>query len=80
MTGIDKLIQLPVEISTLVLYHLQVAWLSMLLLVVCGSSRLSQMQKVLGIEGAAESMVEFLALLLDGQGAELSTPWPQKLC
>jgi hypothetical protein len=29
------------------------------------------------VDGAAESIVELLALRLDEQGAELSTPWPQ---
>ena len=39
---------------------------------------LSQMQKVASVDNSAESIVELLALQLDEQGAELSTPWPQE--
>ena len=39
-------------------------------------SVLSQMQKVVRVEDAAGSIVGLLALRLDEQGAELSTPWP----
>jgi hypothetical protein len=39
---------------------------------------LSQMQNVVLVVGAAESIVELLALRLDEQGTKLSTPWPQE--
>ena len=41
-------------------------------------SALSQMQKVIRVDSAAESIVELLALQLDEQGTELSTPWPRE--
>ncbi len=37
---------------------------------------LNQLQKVIQIDGAAESIVELLALRLDEQGTAFSTPWP----
>ncbi len=37
------------------------------------------MQKVVRVDNAAESIIELLALGLDDQGAELSTPWHQEL-
>ena len=39
---------------------------------------LSQLQKVIRVDSVAESIVELLALRLDEQGTELSTPWPQE--
>ncbi len=36
------------------------------------------MQKEVRVDNTAESKVELLALRLDEQGAELSTPWPQE--
>jgi hypothetical protein len=73
MTVMDQSIQLPGEISAILLDRLRVA---------CSSrcSALSQMQKVVRVDSTAESIVELLALRLDEQGAELSTPWPPEPC
>ncbi len=39
---------------------------------------LSQLQRVIRVDGTADSIVELLALRLDEQGTDLSTPWPQE--
>jgi hypothetical protein len=43
-----------------------------------GCSALSQMQKVVLVDSAAEAIVELLALRLDEQGVQLTAPWPQE--
>jgi hypothetical protein len=68
----DQCIQLPGEISAILLDRLRTACFSR------GCSALSQMQKVVRVDNTAESIVELLALRLDEQGAEFSTPWPQE--
>jgi ribonuclease HI len=70
LTVLDQCIQLPGIISALVLDHWRVACSSR------GCVALNQLQKVIRIDGAAESIVELLALRLDEQGTEFSTPWP----
>jgi hypothetical protein len=70
---LDQCIQLPGEISTLVLDHVRLACSSR------GCGALSQLQRVIRVDCAADSIVELLALRLDGQGTDLSTPWPQEL-
>ena len=72
MTVMDQCIQLPGEISAILLDHLRTACSSR------GCSALSQLQKVIRVDSVAESIVELLALRLDEQGTELSTPWPQE--
>ncbi len=70
---LDQCIQLPGEISTLVLDHVRQA---------CSSrgcaAALSQLQRVIRVDCAADSIVELLALRLDEQGTDFSTPWPQE--
>ncbi len=66
----DQCIQLHGEISAILLDRLRTTCFSR------GCSAPSQMQKVVRVDNAAESIVELLALLLDEQGAELSTPRP----
>ncbi len=68
----DQCIQLPGEISAILSDRLRTTCVSR------GCSALSQMQKVVRVDNTAESIVELLALRLDEQGAELSTPWPQE--
>ena len=70
LTVLDQCIQLPGTISALVLNHWRAACSSR------GCVALNQLQKVIRIDGAAESIVELLALRLDEQGTEFSTPWP----
>ena len=72
MTVMDQCLQLPGEISAILLDHLRTACSSR------GCSALSQLQKVIRVDSVAESIVELLALRLDEQGTELSTPWPQE--
>ncbi len=72
LTVLDQCIQLPGEISTLVLDHVRLACSSR------GCAALSQLQRVIRVDGAADSIVERLALQLDEQGTDLSTPWPQE--
>ena len=72
LTVMDQCIQLPGEISAILSDRLRTACFSR------GCSALSQMQKVVRVDNTAESIVELLALRLDEQGAELSTPWPQE--
>jgi len=72
LTVMDQCIQLPGEISAILLDRLRTACFSR------GCSALSQMQKVVRVDNTAESIVELLALRLDEQGAEFSTPWPQE--
>jgi hypothetical protein len=72
LTVMDQCIQLPGEISAILLDRLRTACFSR------GCSVLSQMQKVASVDNSAESIVELLALRLDEQGAEFSTPWPQE--
>ena len=59
MTVMDQCIQLPGEISAMLLDLLRIACSS------GGCSALSQMQKVIRVDSAAESIVELLALRLD---------------
>ena len=56
MTVMDQCIQLPGEISAILLYRLKIACSSR------GCSVLSQIQKVVRVDSAAESIVELLAL------------------
>jgi hypothetical protein len=72
LTVLDQFIQLPGEISTLVLDHVLIACSSR------GCAALSQLQRVICVDGAADSIVELLTLRLDEQGTDLSTPWPQE--
>ena len=67
----DQCMQLPGDISTLVLTRLRASCRDR------GCKSFSQLQKVLRVDGSAESIPELLALRLDEQGLELSTPWPQ---
>ena len=59
MTVMDQCIQLPGEISAILLDHLRIACSSR------GCSALSQLQKVIRVDSAAESIVELLARQLD---------------
>ncbi len=70
LTVLDQCIQLPGIISALVLDHWRVACSSR------GCVALNQLQKMIRIDGAAESIVELLALRLDEQGTEFSSQWP----
>ncbi len=74
LTVLDQCIQLlvPGEISTLVLDHLRLACSSR------GCVALSQLQRVIRVDGTADSIVELLSLRLVEQGTDLSTPWPQE--
>jgi hypothetical protein len=66
LTLLDQYIQLPGEISTLVLNQVQLACSSR------GCAALSHLQRVIRVDGAADSIVELLALrLLDEQGTDL---------
>ena len=67
----DQCMQLPGEISTLVLTRLRASCRAR------GCRSFSQLQKVVRANESAESIPELLALRLDEQGIELSTPWPQ---
>ncbi len=70
LTVLDQCIYLPWDISTFVLNHLLLACPSL------GCLALSQLKTVIRVDCAADSIVELLALLVDEQGAKLSTPWP----
>lgn len=72
LTVLDQCIQLPGEISTLVLDHVRLVCCSR------GCAALNQLQRVIRVDGTADSIVELLALRLDEQGTDLSTPWPQE--
>jgi hypothetical protein len=70
LTVLGQCNQLPGIISAVVLDHWRVACSSR------GCVALNQLQKVIRIDGAAESIGEQLALRLDEHGTEFSTPWP----
>ena len=72
MAVLDQCLQLPGEISTLVMEHIRVACSSR------GCATLNQLQKVLRVDGTADSIIELLTLRLDEQGTDISTPWPQR--
>jgi hypothetical protein len=65
LTVMDQCIQLPGEISAILLDRLRTACFSR------GCSALSQMQKVVRVDNTAESIVELLALRLHEQGLPL---------
>jgi hypothetical protein len=65
LTVLDQCIQLPGEISTLVLDHVRLACSSW------GCAALSQLQRVIRVDSTADSIVELLALRLDEQGTDL---------
>ncbi len=71
LTVLDQCIYFPWDISTLILNHLQLACSSR------GCLALSQLQKVIRVDCAADSIVELLALQLDEPG---SSPWSQEPC
>ncbi len=60
LTVLDQCIQLPGEISTLVLDHVRLACSSR------GCAALNQLQRVIRVDGTADSIVELLA---SGQGS-----------
>ncbi len=63
---VDQCIQLPGEVSTLVLDYVRLACSSR------GCAALNQLQRVIRVDGPADSIVELLVLRLDEQGTEAS--------
>ena len=67
---LDQCLSLPGEIACIVTAHLQDSCLDH------GCYTLNQLQRILRVNGSAETTLERFLLRLDEQGLEVSSPWP----
>jgi hypothetical protein len=67
---LDQCVGLPDEISRFITHHLQQ------LCAENGCHTLNQLQYLLRVSGAVDSVFELLLLRLDEQGLVISSPWP----